>query len=136
MNTNVAKILRAVVGAVILVVLVLVVNSWWGEYRELSGSGQTADSETTATAEVSAPENGEAATETAGQPTEATKSVVVLIDGLNFREEPSAQANVIRGLAEGEKLVLIATKDGWYQVEDQKGIKGWISDKSSYTKME
>lgn len=136
MSTTVWKVVRAVAGAIVLMALIGVVNRWWGEYRELSGSVQTPGTEATATPAPTESENGGEAPETSEPPSEASKTVIVLTDGLNFREEPSSKANVIRGLDEGEKLSLIEEKSGWYYVEDEDGTKGWISAKSSYSKVE
>lgn len=128
MNTQASRIAKGVAGVVVIVILFSVVSRWYGDYRDTVRAN---GSETTQTA----PPGGEGeSTKTA--PPKNAKTVVVLTNGLNFRDQPSREGNKIRGLKKGEKLVLIKTKSGWYYVQDSKGTRGWISASKSYTRVE
>lgn len=126
MNLSPARIAKGVAGILLLVVLFSVVTRWYGEYRQIVGAA----GETT----VTAPPAGEGATSPTPVPSNA-KTVVVLTEGLNFRDEASREGNKIRGLKKGERLVLIKTNGGWYQVQDKTGTRGWISASKSYSKV-
>ena len=132
-------IARPVVAIVALAIVGLLVMSYWSGYRSDKGSGAEAEAETTATAEATgsaeataAPAEGEAA----AAPAASNGTVIVLIDGLNFRTGPSKSGDLIRGLDEGEKLAYVGTEDGWYKVTTAEGETGYVSASSQYTKLE
>lgn len=134
------KVVRAAVGVAVLLVLALVVGGWWSDYRRAADQRRVAPRhEDRATESTAAPSTGEGegSTPSAGQAEEKeSASVVVLIDGLNFRPEPDEDAEPIRGLDKGERLDLVGTKKGWYEVRDEDGEQGWVSSNPSYTKTE
>lgn len=127
MNNTFGKVIKAAIGLLVVFILLGLVNRWWGEFRSESanGSGST-------TATSTAPPQGEG--EKPSDSTKSAKRLVVLTDGLNFRERPSRGGNAIRELDKGETLILIKKEGDWYNVEDSKGVKGWISADSTYTK--
>lgn len=127
MNTALVRIIKAVIGVAVLIVLLSVVTRWWGDYKE----GRATQVETTKTAEVAR----ESKEDTRAASVKAGMSLQVLTDGLNFRRNSSREADVIRGLNKGEKLRVLGSKPGWYQVQDAKKKKGWISSSPSYTKV-
>lgn len=116
------KALRAAVGLVVVVILVFVVNGYWRQYKTASGVRKT---ETTATAD---------ATSSVAAAVGATDGqvVVVMIDGLNLRERPSATAKSYRGLKKGDSLALITKQDSWLQVKDASGQAGWVVNNPQY----
>lgn len=123
---------RMVVGAVIVAVLVLIAFGIFSSYRsakdaELLGKGGSASS-----AKVVPSVSPDFATMTVPAKTPPKKVVVVLIEGLNLREQPLAVAKVIRGLSRGEQLHLLATGTGWYKVSDSKGSVGWVTANPLY----
>jgi uncharacterized protein YgiM (DUF1202 family) len=104
------------------VILVVTVNGWWTDYKSQTPK-KTA--ETSATAE---------ATET---PAPApTQTVLILTDGLNFREKPDATGATIRGLKKGEKFVLVSKSGSWLQLQDASGQAGWVNNNPQYVKIE
>lgn len=111
---SVAKIVRAVVGIVVLVALGIVVMNQWSDYKSAKA--------TMPAAPVTAP--GETSTT-------ATSTVlgigVAKIDGVNFRTKPSSSATLIRGLKKGEKVTVLLKDGQWYRVKDSKGKTGWAS---------
>lgn len=135
MNSVFVKAARAVAGVIVLFLVVAVVSTWWGDYRDKTANGSGSKSATsTAEPGKEEPKNGEGTKPGASKP--KPKTIIVLTDGLNFRERPSQGANAIRGLDKGEKLTLIKKEGDWYNVQDAKGIKGWISASPTYTKIQ
>ncbi len=125
MSNSTVRFLKAIAGLAIVLILMVTVMNWWGDYRKAATG--PASKPTTATVEPSS----ESAT---GQVTQGT--AVVLIDGLNFRKAPDTSSVTIRGLKKGEKLVVVASKPDWYQVKDAKMTIGWIAAKSQYVRIE
>lgn len=125
--TTGSKVVRGAVGVIVVVVLFIVVLNWWGDFRSSKGSAPAGEATSTAT---SASKGTSGSSKTA-----KSSSVVVMIDGLNFRVSPSADAKTIRGLAKGDKLRLVAKKGTWYQVKDAKGAVGWVTADSQYTRL-
>jgi uncharacterized protein YgiM (DUF1202 family) len=138
------KAIRAAIGVVLLVVVVMVVLNYWGTYRSSKGSDPgstetTASAEGTASTEATAsPEGGEAAEGEAAaaeaEPSQGT--VIVLIDGLNFRTTPSKSGDLIAGLDKDTKLAYISTEDGWYKVRTSDGKTGYVSSSEQYTELQ
>lgn len=128
------RLARAVLGVFVLLVLFVLVNSWWRDYRGIGENGESA-AETTVTPEPSA----EDTPATEGQPDDTEEStratVVVLIDGLNFRKEPSREGELIRGLGQDDRLTHLGTEDGWYRVRDESGAEGYVSASPQYTEL-
>lgn len=146
MNTTLAKVIKGALGVFVLFFLLVTVNRWWSDYRE-----SRADVGVAVTTSTPAPQQGkgsEAAPEPADKvsadkddskkpKTEAkTKTVVVLTQGLRFREEPDQESNLIRELDKGDKLVYIKTQGNWYQVQDDEGTRGWVSARTDYTRLQ
>lgn len=128
MNLTVARIAKGVLGVVVILILFSVVTRWYGDYRDTvkASAGETGKSTSPA---------GESESTSTAAP-KSDKVIVVLTNGLNFRDQPSRdEGNKIRGLKKGERLALIKTKSGWYYVEDKSGTRGWISSSKSYTKV-
>jgi len=123
-NTTV-RFLKAIAGLVIVVILLVTVMNWWGDYR--SAASSVASKPTTFTADASSDATGAPVTQ---------GTAVVLIEGLNFRKTPDTTGVTIRGLKKGEKLVVVASKPDWYQVKDSKNTIGWIAAKSQYVRIE
>ena len=134
MNATLTKVLKGVAGVVLLLLLVSTVNRWWGDYRTSAQEGP--GPETTATATSGEGSKEETAQASGGNESgDDAKKVVVLTNGLNFRETPSRDGKVIRGLDKDDELVLIKTEDGWHQVEDSEGVKGYISASETYSEV-
>jgi uncharacterized protein YgiM (DUF1202 family) len=134
-NSTLAKILKGVAGVIVLLVLFSTINRWWGEYR--SATTESAIGTTTSTAPPAGEGEKEPVEEPAGEGESkpATKTVVVLTEGLNFRVDPSRDAKVIRGLGKGEEVTLLKTENGWHQVQTEDGTRGWISADSTYSEV-
>lgn len=130
---GVFRILRAIAGVIVLVVLIFMVNRWIGDYRGAKPDG-AAHRESTSTTEPAKKPASKTATAPAS-PKKVAQHVQILMDGVNFRTKPDSAAEVIRGLNEGEKLTLLKKQDNWYYCQDADGKKGWLSANSSYAKV-
>ena len=138
------KAIKAAVGIVLLVVVIMVVLNYWGTYRASKDASAepvetTTSVETTASAEDTAsPEGGEGDAEPApaadAEPSQGT--VVVLIDGLNFRTAASKNSDLIAGLDKDTKLAYLGTEDGWYKVRTSDGKTGYVSSSAQYTELQ
>ncbi|MDZ4169434.1 MAG: SH3 domain-containing protein [Coriobacteriia bacterium] len=141
MSAETLKYAKGIAAAVVLLVLVLTVRGWWSEYRDASSQAAQAGSGA-ASVDTTAPPPAQEGEDEAGdeakpkpttKPEAAAGTVVVLIDGLNFRTKPEADATPIRGLRKGEKLTLLSKRSGWYEVRSSDGSKGWVSSNPNYT---
>lgn len=141
MSRGLPRQIRAIAGVIALVALLLVVNNWYREYR---GDVEPRDRsvETTVTPDGDEVPDGDGADEATNdeeQDTEAAENgatVVVTIEGLNFRREPSTDAGLIRGLGRNDRLEHLETVDGWYRVRDSEGAEGYVSANPQYTRLE
>jgi hypothetical protein len=132
--SDVGRIARAVLGVVVLVGLVFLVNSWWGDYRR--GDAPAVVTETTATPDGAADAPAESGEESAEEPAAGGATVIVLIEGLNFRKEPSREGELIRGLSRGTRLEHLGTADAWHHVRDDAGVEGYVSASEQYTEVQ
>ncbi|GIP44024.1 peptidase P60 [Paenibacillus sp. J45TS6] len=65
----------------------------------------------------------------------AATTTLEVIYGVNFRKGPSTSSDVIRMLEKGEKVTLVSkTNSSYWKVKDSKGVTGYISSSSKYTK--
>jgi uncharacterized protein YgiM (DUF1202 family) len=144
-NEGGLKAIKAIVGGAVLLLLLVTVVRWYGDFRISSTEKVLEETTSTPTGENTEATNPETPTSEEEVPADTTgdqetpvetKTVVVLTDGLNFRKEPKKGSDVIRGLDKGEKLVLVKSQSGWYQVKDGAGVTGWISASPSYTRLQ
>lgn len=129
MNKTVVTVLKAVAGVGVLAVLLFTVNNWLGDYR--AGSAQRPATE-------ASPAGGEGSATDAegGAAAESGGTVIVLVDGLNVREEPASDAKSVVSLKKGDELVLVREDGKWYEVKTSDGKTGWVSSSPSYTRIE
>lgn len=130
---------RAVGGALLLAGVLFSIIGYVGDYRSAKRAGASSDVTSSVDATgASVPDtssgNGLGAMQPAKEATGAT--VVVQIEGLNLRVKPESDAEVIRGLARGEKLRWVSSRTGWYQVTDRDSRTGWISSNPQYATLE
>lgn len=138
--------IRRVVAVVVLVLVVIRVLTILADYQsarvseDATGSSETSSSvdatETSGGAEGAADEQNQGAGDAEADSESGTRYVVVVIPGLNFREEPKSNADVIRTLPEGTRLTLLGEQNGWYQVRDEDGVTGWVSSDAQYVKID
>jgi len=132
--------LKAALGVVALVIIVILVFNWIGDFRSAGDVDQPGSAETTGSAAATKTPSGETQEGSSGgtPPTAAASigTVTVLVDGLNFRTEPSRDAELIRGLDAGEKLLLLEEQESWLKVKDSAGAVGYVSSSSQYTTVE
>jgi len=116
------KVVRALLGLLILLVLLFTVNGWWAEYKHAQPK---AGGESTSTAD---------ATQTAA-PEVPGAAVLILTDGLQFREKPDATGARIRGLKKGETFVLVSEAGDYLQIRDASGKVGWVNNNKQYVQV-
>ena len=66
-------------------------------------------------------------------PAAKAPTVVVVLDGVNFRESPSNGSTVISALKQGATLTWLATEGRWYKARDPQGRMGYISANPTLT---
>jgi uncharacterized protein YgiM (DUF1202 family) len=136
---------RVVVPWVALALIVVVVWSWFGAYRDARDGGSAPAGDTSGTViPTSTPEAGgtsdqapdPAPSDSAGSGAAiAPPYVVVLAEGLNLRTDPMTSSTVIKKLTEGQRLTLIEKGEGWYRVSDGTGNEGWVAAGGRYTEL-
>ena len=140
MRTREAKVIKAIVGLAVLLILALVVSGYFSEYREANGGGEDASQAETTPTTPPAEQGGEQPegeqTPSAVPASGKKDMVVVLIDGLNLRKEARTDSPTLGGLDEGDKLTLIGQTEGWYEVQTADGSRGWVSANPAYVRIE
>lgn len=118
--TGLKRALKAIAGIAVLVVLVVIVNSWMGQYRI---AAQRAAKETTTTVE---------ATATAAATSTPVAQVVPLLVARDvpLRTAPASGAKVVRMLKKGEKLTVVSSQLPWIRVRDVAGRTGYLLNDS------
>jgi hypothetical protein len=118
--TGLGKLIRALIGVVVLVALIVTVNSWYGQYREsVKRSKLLASRQDTSTVAASA-------TPVPVVPFAGAK-IAILVDGAALRSAPATATKSIRGLKKGELLFfLTVAPNNWIKVRDAKGKQGFM----------
>lgn len=118
--TGLGKVVRALIGVVVLVVLIVTVNSWYGQYKDsvkrarILASRQDTSTVTATSAPVPV------------VPFEGAK-IAVLVDGPALRSAPATSTKSIRALKQGELLFFVsAASNNWVKVRDAKGKVGFM----------
>jgi len=120
--TGLGKIVKALVGIAVIVVLLVTVNGMYGDYKNAARAKKTASTETSASVDstqVVAVVGG--------------KSVAVLVDGVVLRATPATSGATVRALKKGEQLILVGTTmSGWLQLRDAKNGKlGYVANNTA-----
>jgi cytoskeletal protein RodZ len=122
--TGLSKALRAVAGIVVLVVLVVTVNSWLGQYKVDSKKQASAEASATATATV----ESTATTAVRG-------ATLLVVSPVVMRAVPDAAGKAVKTAKKGERLFVIGvTGTNWLQVKDAKNKVGFIIKDEHVTK--
>jgi hypothetical protein len=116
------KWVRAIAGVIVLLTLLVVVNGWWGEYKKATPKKGSVETTATAPPADAAPAAG--------------PTVLILVDGLNFREQPDATGANIRGLKKGETFILVSKTGSWLELQDASGQNGWVNNNPQYVRIE
>jgi hypothetical protein len=124
--TGLGKVLRAVVGIVVVVVLFTTVNSWYGQYKLASKRAQVlASKPTTNTVEA-----------TVTIPVQGSK-LAILADGVVLHSAAATSTKTVRALKKGELLVVIGVAPAnWLQVRDARGKVGFVLNNPAITKVQ
>jgi hypothetical protein len=123
--TGIGKLWRALLGAIVVVGLLVVLNSWWSDYRSAASASKSAEASQTVeptAAPAPAPAN--------------QKTVIVLVGGLSLRDKPDATGKSLKALKRGEKYILVGTAGTWLQLRDAAGATGWATNNPAYLKIQ
>ncbi len=110
-------------GLLVLLILFVTINGWWSDYKK--ATPKRSSSETSSTVDASA----------TAAPDDAGQTVLILTDGLNFRQNPDATGVSIRGLKKGEQFILVSQNGSWLQIQDAGGTTGWVNNNPQYVKV-
>ncbi len=150
----VLRALRVIIPVLLLALVLVRLGGIVSDYREArSGGDEATSAETTETAEPSSEETGSAEGEGTAEPTgqegtgeppesaeeeqaQAQAYVVVVIDGLNFRDGPDTGSAVIDTLSQGTRLAVIDSENGWYKARTEDGTVGWVSSSPRFVSVE
>lgn len=133
------KAAKAAAGGLLLFVLLITVSRWWGDYKYASETAKLAAiaSDVTSSTASSDKKPVKSDSKSAESKTKSDKKYVIVVrDRLNFRYEPNNLSKTHGVLRKDQKMVLIKKENGWYQVEDDKGVRGWVSASPEYTKLQ
>jgi len=124
--TGVARVVKALIGLAVLVVLVVTVNGWYGDYKQAARTKSMASLATSSSIES-----------TRLVPVAGGKKVSILIDGLVLRTTPATGAASVRTLKKGEQLILVGTVGSWLQLRDSgNGKIGYVASNSASVKVQ
>jgi uncharacterized protein YgiM (DUF1202 family) len=118
---NWGRLVKAVLGIIMVLIVASVVYNWWGDYKSASVAAVGATTQTVN------PDGSQIATGTSG-----TTYGIIRIDGVNFRQSPATNAKLIHGLKKGDKVLVLAKEGQWYKVKDTKGKTGWVTASTDY----
>lgn len=120
--SGLGKLVRGLIGVVVIVVLLGTINVYVGQYRRAQRNATAKKTSTKSTPSVDAT----AVVAVQGQ------SVVILADGVNMRSKPETSSKSVRAVKKGETLVLVGvTGTNWMQLRDPKGAMGFVVNNPS-----
>jgi uncharacterized protein YgiM (DUF1202 family) len=125
--SGLGKVVRALIGLVVVVVLLLTVRAWYGDYRTAARkaalASRTSSRSVAATGSV-VPVQGQ--------------KVAILVDGLSLRSAPDTATKSVRPLKKGEQLLLVGvnTQTNWLQLRDGTGKLGYLLNSASAVRVQ
>jgi uncharacterized protein YgiM (DUF1202 family) len=120
------------------ILLLVVISNAWGiteQYRQASHLA-TRQGSVEVTAPVVATETPKPATPRPAADAKPKGTVVVLVDGLSLRVDPSATAAITGTVHKDERLVLLQQRGSWYFVMAGSGRTGWVTANARWTRLE
>jgi hypothetical protein len=126
--SGLSKLVRGLIGVVVVVVLIFTINAWYTDYKKAS-----AKSAAVAAAKAKTPGSAES---TAVVPVQGQK-VVVLADGVVLTSQAATATKAVRPLKKGETLLLVGiTSNNWLQLRDSKGKFGYVANNPAKVKVQ
>jgi hypothetical protein len=124
--SRLGKVVRGLVGLVVVVVLIWTVNAWLRDYKTESrtkAKRSSAAASSTVEATTVVPVQGETA--------------AILVNGLSLRSTPATATSAMRALRKGEALPLVGiTASNWLQLKDKNGKLGFVPNDAQTIKVE
>lgn len=128
--TGLGKVVRALIGVVVLVALIVTVNSWTNQYKDSVKRARLLASkqDTSTVGATSAP--------VPVVPFAGAK-IAILVDGPVLRSAPATATKSIRALKKGELLFFVAVApNNWIKVRDAKGKAGFMLNDPAVAKVQ
>lgn len=123
--SRLGKVIRGLVGLVVVAGLLFTVNLWYRDYRVASHVK---------------PKRTTASTSTVDPGTVVAirgETASILVDGLALRSGPATTSVGVRTLKKGEQLPLVGiTASNWLQLKDKGGKLGYLANDSHSIKVE
>ena len=124
--SGLGKVIRALVGLAIVLVLLFTVRAWYDDYRVAARKASKLSSTSTSRT-IDA---------TAVVPVQGQR-VAILVDGLSLRSTPETSTKALRQLKKGEQLLLVGvTQSNWLQLRDTSGKLGFVLNNASAVKVQ
>lgn len=132
-SSNVPRSIRAIFGGLVMLVVLAMILNWVGDFREAQrgeGTPSTAESSD----EPTTPPDPEGTQ--SEEPPEDTRTLTVIVDGLNLRAGPDRGTRSLKVLSDGTELRVLQKDGEWYRVEHPDGITGYVMGDEEYVKVE
>jgi uncharacterized protein YgiM (DUF1202 family) len=129
-------IIRMAVPWILLVILLLVIMNFFAQYQTAQKTAQRAAASESARVDPgpATPSNTASSTTSSKAPAAPkAPTVLVIMDGVNFRQSPTNGSTIIEALKQGATLTWVATEGNWYKARDGKGRTGFISANPTLT---
>jgi hypothetical protein len=124
--SRLGKVVRGLVGLVIVIVLLVTVNAWLRDYKTASrAKAKRSSAATSSTVEATAvvPVQGETAS--------------ILAEGLTLQSTAATGTKAMRPLRKGEALPLVGiTASNWLQLKDKNGKLGFVPNDARTIRVE
>jgi cytoskeletal protein RodZ len=123
-----SKIIRGVIGLIVVVVIAVTINNFYGEYKVASraaarAAASSTDTSSTATTQTVVPVQGQ--------------HVAVLVGNLPLSSQAATGTKTVRVLKKGEQLLLVGvTANNWLQLRDAAGKLGYVANLSTNVKVQ
>lgn len=132
-NPTIPRRLRAIFGVLVLIVVLAIILSWIGDFRQAQRGGDSTRN-TTESSDVPAGPVGANGAEAAGT-AEQGQTLIVIVDGLNLRAGPNRGTRSLKVLSDGTELKILQKDGQWYRVEHPDGVTGYVLGDDEYVRI-
>ena len=127
------RFLRLAAALVLLGVVLVALAGIFIDYQARVMRNAARNSPNSSAVQPASPSKSASASATpTSKPTPTGKTIVVLVDGVNFRQRPSGSSGIITTLTKGAKLTLIEQEGDWFHASTDSGVRGWLTSSSQY----
>ena len=123
--SSLSKVIRGVVGIAVVVALIVVINSWYGQYKSANARSQKASKVSSQSSES-----------TGVIPVQGQK-VVVIAATVPLNSQAATGTKTVRVMKKGEELILVGvTANNWFQIRDSTGKFGYVANDPTNVKVQ